>query len=155
MFASDNSVPVSVDNAWRAIRKSAGFDGLQLHDLRHTYAAVAVAGGEGLRIVAGMLGDADIKTTFGYAHLAEATVSDAANRVSLTRLTATGPTMAERVRLYDLRHCFASHADMNGESLHMTERLLGHRRMTTTNRYAHLDEAARLRSVWRRLSRCS
>ena len=30
---------------------------------------------------------------------------------------------------------------MNGESLHVAERLLGHRRASTTNRYVHLDEA--------------
>ena len=34
------------------------------------------------RVVAGLLGHADIKTTFGYAHLAEDSVFDAANRVS-------------------------------------------------------------------------
>ena len=44
-------------------------------------------------------------------------------------------------RLHDLRHCHASHAIMNGESLHMAGRLLGHRRAATTNRYAHLDDA--------------
>ena len=51
-------------------------------DLRHAHAAVAVNGGEGLRVVAGLLGHADIATTFGYAHLAERSVFDAANRVS-------------------------------------------------------------------------
>ena len=44
-------------------------------------------------------------------------------------------------RLYDLRHAHASHAVMNGESLYTTGRLLGHRSPTTTNRYAHLDDA--------------
>ena len=44
-------------------------------------------------------------------------------------------------RLHDLRHTHASHAIMNGESLHVTGRLLGHRRPSTTNRYAHLDGA--------------
>ncbi len=43
-------------------------------------------------------------------------------------------------RLHDLRHSHASHAIMNGESLHVTGRLLGHRRATTTNCYAHLDD---------------
>ena len=45
-------------------------------------------------------------------------------------------------RLHDLRHSHASHAIMNGESLHMTGRLLGHRSAATTNRYAHLDDVA-------------
>ena len=44
-------------------------------------------------------------------------------------------------RLHDLRHSHASHAIMNGESLHMAGRLLGHRRAATTNRYAHFDDA--------------
>ena len=44
-------------------------------------------------------------------------------------------------RLHDLRHAHASHAVMNGESLHVAGRLLGHRRASTTNRYIHLDDA--------------
>ena len=44
-------------------------------------------------------------------------------------------------RLHDLRHTHASHAVMNGESLHVTGRLLGHRQASTTNRYVHLDDA--------------
>ncbi len=44
--------------------------------------AVAFNGGEGLRVAAGLLGHADIKTTFGYAHFAEDSVFEAANRVS-------------------------------------------------------------------------
>ena len=44
-------------------------------------------------------------------------------------------------RLHDLRHAHASHAVMNGESLHVAGRLLGHRRATTTSRYVHLDDA--------------
>ena len=44
-------------------------------------------------------------------------------------------------RLHDLRHAHAYHAVMNGESLHVTRRLLGHRRASTTNRYVHLDDA--------------
>ena len=44
-------------------------------------------------------------------------------------------------RLHDLRHSHASHAVMNGESLHVAGRLLGHWRASTTNRYVHLDDA--------------
>ena len=43
-------------------------------------------------------------------------------------------------RLHDLRHAHASHAVMNGESLHVAGRLLGNRRASTTNRYVHLDD---------------
>ena len=82
VFASEGGSPVSVDKAWKSIRERAGLSGLRVHDCRHNFAAVAVGGGEGLRIVAGLLGHADIKTTFGYTHLAEATVFEAAERVS-------------------------------------------------------------------------
>ena len=61
---------------------ATGLPRLRIHDLRHSLAAVAVNGGEGLRVVAGLFGHADIKTTFGYAHLAEGSVFDAANRMS-------------------------------------------------------------------------
>ena len=44
-------------------------------------------------------------------------------------------------RLHDLRHSHASHAVINGASLHVAGRLLGHRRATTTNRYVHFDDA--------------
>ena len=82
VFPSPRGGPATVDKAWNAIRAAAGLPTLRLHDLRHSLAAVAVNGGEGLRTVAGLLGHADIKTTFGYAHLAEGSVFDAANRVS-------------------------------------------------------------------------
>ena len=42
------------------------------------------------------------------------------------------------VRLHDLRHSFASRALALGESLPMIGQLLGHRRIGTTARYAHL-----------------
>lgn len=52
-------------------------------------------------------------------------------------------------RLHDLRHSHASHAIMNGESLHMAGRLLGHRRAATTNRYAHLHDATLIEAAER------
>lgn len=44
------------------------------------------------------------------------------------------------VRLHDLRHTFASHAAMNKETLPMIGRLLGHAKVASTARYAHLDD---------------
>jgi integrase len=45
-----------------------------------------------------------------------------------------------KLRMHDLRHSFASHAVMSGETLLTTSRLLGHRRVQTTARYAHLAD---------------
>ena len=44
----------------------------------------------------------------------------------------------EGVRIHDLRHSYASRALALGESLTMIGRLLGHRQIETTARYAHL-----------------
>jgi integrase len=42
---------------------------------------------------------------------------------------------------HDLRHTFASHAAKGRESLPMIGKLLGHRCIKSTARYAHLDDA--------------
>ena len=43
------------------------------------------------------------------------------------------------VRIHDLRHSWASRALALGESLSMIGKLLGHTRIETTARYAHLE----------------
>ena len=44
------------------------------------------------------------------------------------------------VRLHDLRHSFASGGLLVGEGLPMIGKLLGHRQVQTTARYAHLAD---------------
>ncbi len=44
------------------------------------------------------------------------------------------------VRLHDLRHTFASHAVLRNVPLPVVSRLLGHRRVRTTLRYAHVSD---------------
>ena len=53
------------------------------------------------------------------------------------------------VRIHDLRHSYASRALALGEPLPMIGKLLGHRRIETTARYAHLTEDAVLESAER------
>ncbi len=53
----------------------------------------------------------------------------------------------EDVRLHDCRHAFASRALALGESLPMIGRLLGHTRVETTARYAHLARDSVRRSA--------
>lgn len=47
--------------------------------------------------------------------------------------------LPEDIRLHDLRHTYASHAIMIGETLNMAGKLLGHKRPKTTEIYAHID----------------
>ena len=57
-----------------------------------------------------------------------------------TWLVVRGRADLEDVRLHDLRHSFASRALALGESLSMIGKLLGHRKVQTTARYAHLAQ---------------
>lgn len=46
------------------------------------------------------------------------------------------------VRLHDLRHTFASHAVIDGIGIVVVSKLLGHKNIATTMRYAHLNDPA-------------
>jgi integrase len=52
-----------------------------------------------------------------------------------------------KLRIHDLRHSYASHAVMSGETLFATSRLLGHSHVQMTARYAHLADSALLATV--------
>lgn len=54
---------------WRIIRSMAGLDDVRLHDLRHSFASIAVSGGASLPIIGALLGHTDSATTQRYAHL--------------------------------------------------------------------------------------
>jgi len=60
---------LGIPKAWRRIRKSAGLENVRLHDLRHSFASIAVSGGASLPIIGALLGHADAAITHRYAHL--------------------------------------------------------------------------------------
>lgn len=72
----------NLHKVWEPVRKKARLKGLRIHDLRHSFASMAVGRGESMRTVAGLLGHSEVQTTLGYAHLAEAPVKEATERVS-------------------------------------------------------------------------
>lgn len=67
---------------WRRVRLAAGLADLRLHDLRHSYASVALARGNALPVIGALLGHADVKTTARYAHLADDPLRIAAGAVA-------------------------------------------------------------------------
>ena len=62
--------------------KVAGLVHLRIHDLRHTFASLAINNGASLYEVQHLLGHASNKTTQRYAHLASENLRVASNRVS-------------------------------------------------------------------------
>lgn len=62
---------VGTSKVWQIIRKNAGLEDVRIHDLRHSFASVAVSGGASLPIIGALLGHKDSATTQRYAHLHE------------------------------------------------------------------------------------
>ncbi|WP_424830570.1 tyrosine-type recombinase/integrase [Ruegeria sp.] len=68
----------TLTSAWFRVRSEAGLKDVRLHDLRHSYASVAIASGETVLAVGRLLGHRDPETTLKYAHHAEADAERAA-----------------------------------------------------------------------------
>ena len=61
---------VGIQKPWQRVRALAGLPDVHIHDLRHAFASIAVAGGDSLYIVGKLLGHRQASTTERYAHLA-------------------------------------------------------------------------------------
>ncbi len=73
---------------WRKIRAKAGLEDVRLHDLRHTYASVAVMNGIDPFMLKEILEHKNLSTTLRYAHLSDDAVQKAAGQIA-NRLAAT------------------------------------------------------------------
>lgn len=69
---------------WSEVRVDAGIEDVRLHDLRHSYASMALLGGESVRTVGRLLGHEQPSTTLKYAHLSDATVRQAVEALAPT-----------------------------------------------------------------------
>ena len=67
----------ALDEAWRQIREEADLRDVRLHDLRHTYASMALMHGETVPTIGRLLGHRHPATTLKYTHMADATVREA------------------------------------------------------------------------------
>lgn len=72
---------VNLQKSWRRVRARAGLDDVRLHDLRHTFASVAVSGGMSLPLVGALLGHSQPRTTARYAHLATDPLKEAVEKI--------------------------------------------------------------------------
>ena len=78
---------VGIDKLWFHVRAAAGLGDVRLHDLRHSFASMGVAGGLSLPIIGALLGHKHPATTGRYAHLSADPVR-AANDVIGMRIAA-------------------------------------------------------------------
>ena len=74
----------ALDQAWQRIRKRAGLEDVRVHDLRHSFAAMATSMGEPLAVTAKLLGHKHLSTTERYAHIAPDPIRAQGERVAAT-----------------------------------------------------------------------
>lgn len=90
---------VNIRKPWLRIRERAtaaiikdnagkGIEDVRIHDLRHTYASVAVGGGQTLPVIGKLLGHTQAQTTARYAHLADDPIRAASEAVGRTLAAA-------------------------------------------------------------------
>ena len=72
---------VTVDRSWHRVRAEADLCDVRLHDLRHSYASIALAQGETVLTIGRLLGHRNPATTLKYIHLSDAMVREAAEAV--------------------------------------------------------------------------
>jgi integrase len=94
---------VNLEKPWRAIRERAALEDVRLHDLRHSFASIAVSGGMGLPIIGKMLGHTQAQTTQRYAHLASDPVKAAAATVAGKIAAAMTPSGKDDAAVMKLR----------------------------------------------------
>lgn len=67
---------------WLRVRAEAGLDDVRMHDLRHSYASIALLNGESVRTLGRLLGHECAETTLKYAHLSDASVREAVDALA-------------------------------------------------------------------------
>ena len=72
----------SIDHFWHRVRAEANLSDVRLHDLRHSYASIALLHGETVLTIGKLLGHHDPATTLKYIHLSDAAVRDAVKAVA-------------------------------------------------------------------------
>ena len=74
--------PEMIHYYWQKVRDEAGLGDVRLHDLRHSYASVALLNGATVPTIAKLLGHNDTATTLKYTHLNHAAIREAVEAVA-------------------------------------------------------------------------
>ncbi len=83
VFATDSGAPYKdLGRAWDRLANRAGFQGITLHTLRHSFATMANELGFSEPTIAAMLGHSRGSMTSRYVHIVDATLLAAADRVA-------------------------------------------------------------------------
>lgn len=85
----------NIHSAWVQVKTRAGLVDVRLHDLRHSFASVAVDAGGSLPMIGKLLGHSQPRTTARYAHLTDATVHELNQRVGDLITEAMGAGRSE------------------------------------------------------------
>lgn len=80
----------NLDSAWQPIRRHAALEGLRLHDLRHSFASFAAAGGASLPVIGKLLGHSTPAMTARYAHLSDDPVRAVSEKTAAAVAAAMG-----------------------------------------------------------------
>ncbi|HEB85560.1 MAG TPA: site-specific integrase [Gammaproteobacteria bacterium] len=70
-----------IKKAWETLRQTAEVPDLRMHDLRHSYASMLASSNLSLPIIGQLLGHTQAQTTQRYAHLLDAPLQDATDKV--------------------------------------------------------------------------
>ena len=78
VFTGTKGQTANLSYFWSKFRNKAGLPDVRLHDLRHSYASIAIQNGISLDAIGRLLGHALTETTERYAHLSDDCISSAA-----------------------------------------------------------------------------
>jgi integrase len=82
--AKDGAPRADLKKPWAAVCRAAGFEGVRLHDLRHSFASVGAGASMGLPVIGKLLGHSQAATTHRYAHLDADPMRRAVNTIGAT-----------------------------------------------------------------------
>lgn len=68
---SPNAPHQDMQPFWQKVRREAGLEDVRIHDLRHSFASFALAGGTSLAVIGKLMGHKNQSTTARYAHLSD------------------------------------------------------------------------------------